>query len=147
MFTHCFFLKWKYYLQTNPNISDYLSPLEFAICQQFLPTLIPHSPNDLECKLFSLPASLGGLGICDPCHISTDDYKFSHELSRLLVDVILHQHDFLPYDIIDSQFLIFKQLSQARYQGQVDATQSVLKCSSSTLRQAIQCCQDKGALS
>ena len=74
-------------------------------------------------------------------------YEFSHELSRPLVDLILHQHDSLPHDVIDSQFLIFKQLSQARHQGQVDATQSVLARSSSTLRQAIECCQDKGASS
>ena len=58
----------------------------------------------------SLPVSLGGLGICDPCHVSANDYEFSHELSRPLVDLIHRQHDSLPHDVIDSQFLIFKQL-------------------------------------
>ena len=145
--THGFSSKWKYYLRTNPNISDLLSPLEFAIRQQFLPTLIPHPPNDLERELFSLPVSLGGLGICDPCSVSSSDYDFSHELSRPLVDLILRQHDSLPHDVIDSQFLIFKKLSQARQQGQVDAAQSVLARSSSVLRKAIECCQDKGASS
>ena len=76
--------------------------------------------------------------------ILSDDNKFSLELSCLFVDLILHQHDSLPYDIIDSQFLIFKWLSQAGHQGQVDAAQSVLACSSSTLHQVIECCQDKG---
>ena len=49
--------------------------------------------------------------------------------------MILHKHDPLPYDVIDSQFLIFKQLSQASYQGQIDVAQSVLTCFFSTLRQ------------
>ena len=120
--THGFSSKWKYYLRTNPNISDLLSPLEFAIHQQFLPTLIPHPPNDLERELFSLPVFLGGLGICDPCSVSSSDYDFSHEPSCPLVDLILCQHDSLPHDVIDSQFLIFKKLSQARQQGQVDGS-------------------------
>ena len=121
-----------------------MSPLELEICQQFLPTLIPHPPSDLECELFGLPVSLGGLGICDPCRISTDDYNFSLELSRPLVDLILHQHGSLPHDVIDSQCIILKQLSQAKYQSQIDATQSVLARSSSTMHQTIEHCQDKG---
>ena len=75
--THGFSSKWKYFLRTNPHIGDLLSPLELEIRQQFLPTLIPHPPSDLERELFGLPVSLGGLGICDPSRISTDDYNFS----------------------------------------------------------------------
>ena len=145
--THGFSLKWKYFLRTNPHIGDLLSPLELEIRQHFLPTLIPHPPSDLERELFGLPVSLGGLGICDPCRISTDDYNFSLELSRPLVDLILHQHGSLPHDVIDSQCIIFKQLSQAKYQSQIDAIQSVLARSSSTLRQTIEHCQDKGVSS
>ena len=145
--THGFSSKWKYFLRTNPHIGDLLSPLELEIRQHFLPTLIPHPPSDLERELFGLPVSLGGLGICDPCRISTDDYNFSLELSRPLVDLILHQHGSLPHDVIDSQCIIFKQLSQAKYQSQFDAIQSVLARSSSTLRQTIEHCQDKGVSS
>ena len=145
--THGFSSKWKYFLRTNPHIGDLLSPLELEIRQHFLPTLIPHPPSDLERELFGLPVSLGGLGICDPCRISTDDYNFSLELSRPLVDLILHQHGSLPHDVIDSQCIIFKQLSQAKYQSQIDAIQSVLARSSSTLRQTIEHCKDKGVSS
>ena len=145
--THGFSSKWKYFLRTNPHIGDLLSPLELGIRQHFLPTLIPHPPSDLERELFGLPVSLGGLGICDPCRISTDDYNFSLELSRPLVDLILHQHGSLPHDVIDSQYIILKQLSQVKYQSQIDAIQSVLTRSSSTLRQTIEHCQDKGVSS
>ena len=90
--THRFSLKWKYFLRTNLHIGDILSLLELEIRQQFLPTLIPHPPSDLERELFGLPVSLGGLGISDLCRISTDDYNFPLELSHPLVDLILHQH-------------------------------------------------------
>ena len=46
----------------------------------------PYLASDLERELFGLPVSLGGLRICDPCRISTDDYNFSFELSRPLID-------------------------------------------------------------
>ena len=41
---HGFFSKLNYYLQTTPNINDLLSPLELAICQKFLTTMIPILP-------------------------------------------------------------------------------------------------------
>ena len=54
-FLHGFSSKWNYYLHTNPNICDLLSPLESTVRQQFLPP----PPSDLERELFSLPVSLG----------------------------------------------------------------------------------------
>ena len=145
---HGFSSKWNYYLRTNPNINDQLSPLELAIRQQFLSTMIPHPPSDLERELFSLPVSLGGLGICDPYQVSGEHYSFSRELSRPLVDLILQQCITLPHDVIDSQCTILKQLSQAKHQSQVDTVQSVLARSPPhNLRLALECCQEKGASS
>ena len=109
--------------------------------------LVPHPPSDLERELLSLPTSLGGLGICDLNYSSGANYKFSHELSRPLVDLILCQQDSLPHDVIDAQCLVFKQLSQAKHQCQVDTAKSILSRSLPTLRRAIECCQEKGASS
>ena len=147
VFVHGFTSKWNYFLRTNPNIHDLLSPLESTIRQQFLPTLVSHPPSDLERELLSLPTSLGGLGICDLNYSSGANYKFSHELSRPLVDLILCQRDSLPHDVIDAQCLVFKQLSQAKHQCQVDTAKSILSRSPPTLRRAIECCQEKGASS
>ena len=105
---HGFLSKLNYYLRTTPNIDDLLSPLELAIHQKFLPTVLPHPPSDIERELFSLPISLGGLGICDPYSTSGENYKFLYELSRPLVNLILQQCDSLPHDVIDSQYFILK---------------------------------------
>ena len=128
-------------------VNDQLPPLELAIRQQFLSTMIPHPPSDLERELFGLPVSLGGLGICDPYQASGEYYSFSRELSRPLVDLILQQCVTLPHDVIDSQCVILKQLSQARHQSQADTVQSVLARSPHNLRLALECCQEKGASS
>ena len=45
---HGFLSILNYYLRTTPNINDLLSPLELAIRQKFLPTVIPHPPSDIE---------------------------------------------------------------------------------------------------
>ena len=45
---HGFLSKLNYYPRTTPNINDLLSPLELAIRQKFLPTVIPHPPSDIE---------------------------------------------------------------------------------------------------
>ena len=141
---HGFSSKRNYYLQTNPNINDQLPPLELAIRQKFLSTMIPHPPSDLERELFSLPVSLG---ICDPHQVSGEHYSFSCELSHPLVDLILQQYVTLPHDVIDSQCVILKQLSQAKHQSQVDTVQLVLARSPHNLRLALECCQEKGASS
>ena len=108
-FVHGFSSKWNYHLQTNPVSDEQASPLEHVIRHKPLSTMVPHPPNDLERELFSLPISLGGLGICDPHQASRDFYKFSHKLSHPLVDLILQQCDTLPHDIIDSQYRLLKK--------------------------------------
>ena len=146
---HGFFSKWNYYLRTNPIPDDQLFTLEHAIRHKFLSTIILHPPNDLERELFSLPISLGGLGICDPHQASKEFYKFSHTLSRPLVDLIPRQCESLPHDAIDSQLLyrFFKELSQAKHRSQMDRVKSVLFRSPDTLHQALECCREKGASS
>ena len=94
---------------------------------------------------FSLPISLNSLGICGPYSTSGKNYKFSHELSHPLVDLILQQCNSLPHDVIDSLCVILKQFSQVKHQSQVDTTQLVLAPSPVSLRQALECCKEKGA--
>ena len=142
---HGFSSKWNYYLRTNPIPDDQISTLEHAIHHKFLSAIVSHPPNDLERELFSLPP--WGLGICDPHQTSKEFYEFSRKLSRPLVDLILQQCESLPHDVIDSQYRFFKELSQAKHRSQMDRVESVLFRSPDTLRQVLECCQEKGASS
>ena len=51
--------------------------LEDAIRMLFIPALLRREVNDLERDLISLPARLGGMGICKP----TDECLISHSNS------------------------------------------------------------------
>jgi len=76
-FTHGYLPKWNYYFRTTPNISNLLSPLEFAICGHFLPKLVLHPASDNERQLFYLPVRFGGLGISNPILTSDEQYDVS----------------------------------------------------------------------
>ena len=97
--------------------------------------------------MFSLPISLGGLGICNHYSPSGKNYKFSYELSCPLVNLIFQQCDSLPHNVIDLQCFILKHLSQAKHQSQVDITESVLAYSPVSLRQTLEYCKEKRASS
>jgi len=59
-----------------PNIQNFSAPLKATIQTCFLPNLTGQpSFNDIEHKLFALPAHLGGLGIVDPPQYSV--FQFS----------------------------------------------------------------------
>jgi len=79
-FTHGYLPKWNYYFHTTPNISNLLSPLEFAIRGHFLPKLVLHPANDNERQLFCFPVRFGGLGISNPVLTSDEQYDFPKEL-------------------------------------------------------------------
>ena len=76
-FTHGFSSKWTFFLHTTPGIAEFFLPLEQVIRHHFLPSLVSHSPNDMEQSLFALPAHMGGLDIFNPCGIAAETYQFS----------------------------------------------------------------------
>jgi len=73
-FTHGFSSKWTFFLYTTPEIAEFFLPLEQVIHHHFLPSLVSHSPNDVERSLFVLPAHMEGLGIFNPCAIAAETY-------------------------------------------------------------------------
>ena len=62
--THGLSSKWSYVIQTTPNIGDLLQPLDAILRSTLIPNLTGRPfPNDIDLRLFALPARLGGLGI------------------------------------------------------------------------------------
>ena len=126
----------KYLLKIMPSVTS------------FYPPLFPIPPMTWRGNyVFSLPISLGSLGICDPHQASKELYEFSCKLSRPLVDLILQQCESLPHNATDSQYRFFKELSQVKHQSQIDRVESVLFHSPDTSCQALECCWEKGASS
>ena len=75
-FIHSEVHRFSYFLRTIPSMGDLLQPLDEAIENHFLPTII--SDNNItkpERNLYSLPIRLGGLGI--PILTDTAEQEFS----------------------------------------------------------------------
>ena len=54
------------YLRTLPNIEDLPEPLEHAISDVLIPSIVDHKCTQLERDILSLPVRLGGLGFTNP---------------------------------------------------------------------------------
>ncbi len=120
--------KWTYpYLsRTTPDIGPMLSPIDDAICSDLIPALTGRPPpNDIQCKLFALPARLGGLGISIPSIAAEEELQSSLLVTSTLSDHILSQD---PRDIISKQ-LEHKKTVRERNQAKslTDACKSYIK--------------------
>ena len=79
--------KWSYLCQTTPGTSRQLHPVDQVLRSELIPALIRRSlPNDLECKLFALPASLGGLGIEIPSKNADKEFSASMNICKALTE-------------------------------------------------------------
>ena len=101
--------RWIFTARTNQNFKTFAGLLESSIQSQLIPAITGRSaPGELERKLFSLPARLGGLGITDPTSLSSE-YLNSRKMTAPLVDFILNQEITLG-DAPDQQDSLKKQI-------------------------------------
>ena len=62
--------RWTYFLRTLPDITDLLEPLERAISDVLIPSLLEHQVTEIERDLLALPVRMGGLGLVNPVNQS-----------------------------------------------------------------------------
>ena len=65
-FTHALQCQWTFLSRVMPDAHDLFQPLEDVIRRNFIKAITRKDVNDLDRKMLSLPARLGGLGICNP---------------------------------------------------------------------------------
>ena len=89
-------------MRTIPNISANLQPLENAIRDEFIPAILNgYLCNDLERRLFSLPAKYGGLAIFNPTERCIIEYTNSRKVTAGMVQLVCDQS--IIYDAINDQ--------------------------------------------
>ena len=89
--THGIFNLWLFLCRTTPDIHHLLKPIEDCLCFRFIPTITGQSPpNNLLRRVFSLPASLGGLNILSPSLLNSE-YTLSLTTTTVLTSLILEQ--------------------------------------------------------
>ena len=69
--------------------SDFLQPLELSIIKQFIPAVTGKCVSHLERDLLSLPAHMGGLGLCNPsANANFESDSFLQVTSALIQEII-----------------------------------------------------------
>ena len=78
--------RWTYFMRTLPDIETLLQPLERAISDVLIPSLIGR--NCSEAVLVALPVRMGGLGLINPSDSADAEYSASIRVSAPLVSEI-----------------------------------------------------------
>ena len=99
--THGLFSKFTFLFRTTPNVSQFVAPIEDCLRHHLLPTITGQSGfSDHLREIFSLPARLGGLGIGNPCSLSSSQYDDSIFILSPLIESITSGDDSIPISSI-----------------------------------------------
>ena len=99
--THGLFSEFTFLFHTTPNVSQFVAPIEDCLRHHLLPTITGQCGfSDHLREIFSLPAHLGGLGIGNPCSLSSSQYDDSIFILSPLIESITSGDDNVPISSI-----------------------------------------------
>ena len=147
-FTHCLQSQWGFLCRSMPGDPLLFQPLEDVIRTVFLPALLRRDVNDMERDLISLPARMGGMGICKPTEQCLISHTNSVYVCAPLVRLVQRQEfDFDPASL----FVEVKKLrgdvdieNETRNKAKLDL---ILEHAPSELTLALKAASEKGASS
>ena len=88
--------RWTYFMRTLPDIENLLQPLQRAISDVLIPSLIARNCPEAERNLAALPVRTGGLGLINPSDSADAEYSASIRVSALLASKIEAQSHETP---------------------------------------------------
>ena len=142
--THGLSSKWSFLSRTTPDIDHLLVPIETSIRTILLPKLTGQdAPNDVERRLFSLPARLGGLNITDPSSFANEQFNASQQVTKPLVDLILSDDQSYPYEVLAEQIEVKCTIKARRRQLDLDAAHVIRESLTPPLQLAMDLAQEK----
>ena len=92
--------RWTYFLRTLPDIEDLLEPLERAVADALIPSIIEHECTQTERDLLALPVRMGGLGFTNPIQAAASEYATSTIITAPLAQQIVSQAHESPDDAV-----------------------------------------------
>ena len=139
--------RWIYLMRSLDGIATLFEPLETALTEVFIPSLLGKNITPLERKILSLPVRYGGLGLCNPVEIADLEYLASTRITAPIKEIIIQQDsDFrnVNKDLIKVTKNAIKATKKTLYE---DKLQDVLSCDSipPSLARAIDLAAEKGA--
>ncbi|PFX16406.1 hypothetical protein AWC38_SpisGene19321 [Stylophora pistillata] len=88
--------RWTYFMRTLPDIENLLQPLEHAISDVLIPSLIERNCSEEERSLVALLVSMGGFGLINPSDTADTEYSAYVRVSAPLVSKIEVQSHEIP---------------------------------------------------
>ena len=84
-FTKAISHRWTYVQRTIPDICNLFVPLEEAIRNLLIPSLVGRKISEIERRIIALPVRLGGMGIRNPT-MSSDEFDASTKITQNLTE-------------------------------------------------------------
>ena len=137
--------RWKFVQRTIRDISHLFDPLEDAIRQHLIPSLIGREVSDLERRIIALPYRYGGMGILNPTQTSDREYEASKAITAQLSTMIYHQQmdmSELDRETMEQTKLERRAVKEQWFRNEHEQISDVLNEKSKRLLEAA---QEKGA--
>ena len=134
---------WNYIFRTCPGIDSLLLTILRTV---FFPSLTgQEATNDELRDLFGLPCRLGGLGIPNPSHLSSEQYTNSLSVTMPLINLLLDQHDSISLDILHLQSKAKQTIHNTKAQAMRDHSLLVRNNLSPQLQRLFDIANEKGS--
>ena len=147
-YTHCLQSQWTFLCRTMPGVPALFQPLEDAIRQVLIPSLLRREVNDLERDLLSLPARMGGMGITKPtdeCLIANTNSQY---VSAPLVRLVKRQEfELEPSELLAQIKSLRSDVDKENEKRNSGKLELILDAAPADLKLALKACSEKGASS
>ena len=114
--------RWTYVQRTISDTSELFRPLEIAISETFIPSILGREISASDREVLALPLRAGGLGIENPVLTADSEYKASTAISLKFSELILLQeHDTAKLDrqTIKAKKAVIKQAKEIELKAQL----------------------------
>ena len=111
--------RWTYVQRTISDTSELFRPLEIAISETFIPSILGREISASDREVLALPLRAGGLGIENPVLTADSEYKaISSKFSEL---ILLQEHDTAKLDrqTIKAKKAVIKQAKEIELKAQL----------------------------
>ena len=142
-FTFGFRHRWTYFMRTLPDIENLLQPLERAISDVLIPSLIGRNCSEAERDLVALPVRVRGLGLINPPDSADAEFSASIRVSAPLVSKIEAQSNETPEEA-EVQRLVYATRKE-KDDGQREQLEEVKVMLPDKTQRAVHLACEKGA--
>ena len=138
-------MRWSYLQRTIPNIRHYFEPLEDAIKDKLIPSIVGRKVTPLERRIIALPVRHGGLGIPNPVETADFEFQSSTNVTKSLVKLITKQKMSIEnYDSnkVKSEILRMRAKKETLFN---DEFKDIIECAGEELGRNLKLATEKGA--